>query len=113
MNAVIYDKTTGKIMRSVDAPYDQIAIQCAPGQSYVLKAGDDSTDYVDVTTGYLLKRADYTLDALPLPCVVTIEGVEYPCSEQPVFEFDAPGRYTVRVNAGAQYLEKVFYVDQA
>lgn len=56
-------------------------------------------------------RKDYELEELPLPCTLTIEGIEYECTEQPVLEFNYPGTYEIHVNAGAQYLEKTFTYD--
>jgi hypothetical protein len=59
----------------------------------------------------LAPRKDFSLDALPLPCTVWIEDQEYRCHEQPEFVFDAPGTYEIHVDAGPQYLEKVFQYD--
>lgn len=64
-----------------------------------------------VEDGVVYPAEDYSLAAVPLPCTITIEGVEYECHEQPVFEFDAPGTYVIKVDAGPRYLKKVFNYD--
>lgn len=50
-----------------------------------------------IEEGVLHPCADYSLDALPLPCTVVIEDQQYPCTEQPTFSFDAPGTYRITV----------------
>ena len=67
--------------------------------------------YEEVLT--VLPQGDYTLEALPLPCLLTIEGVEYEVTEQPVYEWPVlpePMEYVVLVDAGVQYLKKEFVV---
>lgn len=55
---------------------------------------------------------DYSLDALPLPCEIVIEGVEYSVTEQPEFEFDAPGEYRVLVKPrNGQFKVKEFSIE--
>lgn len=74
---------------------------------------DDLTHFVDVVNRVSVQKGDYTLEALPTPCVATIEGVEYQITEQPIFEF-APGPvavdYTISIDAGIQYLKKEFVI---
>ncbi|MCT7656177.1 hypothetical protein MBH78_19185 [Oceanimonas sp. NS1] len=72
---------------------------------------DDDTHWVEHATGTVRVKGDYPLNALPLPCTVTIEGVAYPCTEQPTFEFAAPGNYLIQVDAGPRYLKKEFSLD--
>ncbi|MBM7454454.1 hypothetical protein HNR62_000283 [Oceanisphaera litoralis] len=95
-----------------------VALQCADDSESVLQGeAFDITDrvdelrYVNLDTLELEIRQDYELDALPLPCTVTIEGVDYRCDEQPEIEFDVPGRYTVMVDAGPRYLKKEFVIE--
>ena len=71
----------------------------------------DDTHYVDIDTESILIKQDYELDTLPIPCIITIEGVQYEAYEQPFFEFDAPGIYEINVDAGVKYLKKDFKVD--
>lgn len=61
--------------------------------------------------GIIYLQGDYTLEALPLPCTVTIEGIDYPVTEQPTFEFNAEGVYTITVDAGYKYPVKEFEID--
>lgn len=72
---------------------------------------DDTLDYIDLPARVIKRRTDYTLNHLPLPCLVTIEGVEYEVTKQPTFEFDVPGTYTIQVDAGPRYLKKEFTLD--
>lgn len=112
MNAVIYDTTTGAILRAVSGPADHIPLQCQEGESYAEDdTARDNTHYFDLDSETVQPKSDYALDALPLPCTVTIEGVEYTCTEQPTFEFNYPGTYLIKVDAGVAYLEKEFSFD--
>lgn len=114
MIAIIYDLSTGYIKRNVSVPSNMLELQfdeTVEGAIPVNDVVDDTTFYVDLMSRIVLTRQDYTLENLPLPCKVMIEGVIYECTKQPVFEFDAPGKYTVKVNAGAAYLEKEFEID--
>lgn len=62
--------------------------------------------------GKLVPRIDYSIDALPLPCKVIIDGVEYDVTEQPTFEFDAPGTYLITVEPDdPKFMTKVFEYD--
>ena len=74
----------------------------------VLHHINDAGDYTQCET--------YTVDTIPVPCEIHIEGVKYNIGESdptPTFEFDAPGTYTIHVNAGAKYTREEFNVDQA
>jgi hypothetical protein len=84
-----------------------------PGWGWLVHDGSisDEVHYVDLYTLTVLEKQDFTLESLPLPCTVTIEGVEYPVTEQPTFEFSAPGIYLVQVDAGPAYLKKEFSLD--
>ncbi|WP_156899704.1 hypothetical protein [Marinobacterium litorale] len=61
-----------------------------------------------IEEGELKTCLDFELSNLPLPCVLTIEGERYECSEQPELSFDAPGNYVIHVEAGPSYRKKVF-----
>ncbi len=74
------------------------------------KTGDMSKYFVDVNLSKETEREDYTLDALPIPCVATIEGVAYDITEQDSFEFEDPGIYVIEIDAGSRYLKKEFIV---
>lgn len=103
----------GNIYMRFQGPLDQLDYNVAEGQSVI--AADfvvpTNTHYVVHETGTLHEKADYTLEALPLSCTVTIEGVTYEVTEQPVFEFDLPGTYTIQVDAGPRFLQKEFTID--
>ncbi|MHB0820131.1 hypothetical protein ACYCFK_17875 [Stutzerimonas stutzeri] len=105
---LIYGAHDGRIFRCVSCPPDQIGAQLAPGEAYIQGDAPDHLFYIDLVTKTVCRKRDFSLDDLPLPCVVTIEGHSYQCSTQPEFEFDIPGIYEVRVDAGPQYLARVF-----
>ncbi|WP_394165131.1 hypothetical protein [Neptunomonas phycophila] len=84
------------------------------GESSVL-ATDDAIDntahYVDESTTphTIAPRQAYTLDALPLPCVLKIDGERYDITEQPSLSFEWPGTYVINViPASPAYLEMEF-----
>jgi hypothetical protein len=113
---VIYENTTGAICRVINAPDSlhvavQFEIVAGTHHSFIEAYGCDDTHYVNLDgEPKIMPKEDYTLEALPLPCTVTIEEVEYLCTEQPTFEFNYPGTYTVSVDAGPRYLVKEFQV---
>jgi hypothetical protein len=111
LKAVIYN-ADGYILREYNGPETHVDIQVGKGE-LLLKhvSGNSSTDYVDLDSLVIKPKKDYDIDALPLPCNISIEGEIYHCTEQPEFEFDAPGMYTIEVDAGPQYLRKTFHVD--
>lgn len=76
---------------------------------------DDLLHYVNVVSKEIKRKKDYTIGNLPVPCAIEIEGQNYEVTEQPEFEFDTPGVYTLRViPESPQYLEKEFeYVVEA
>lgn len=83
------------------------------GWAAIESSADWAVSYVNLTDMSIHPRQDYTLDALPLPCELTVEGQSYQVTEQPVFNFPLPGEYRIYVNAGVQYLEKefIYHVD--
>ncbi|MFV1943501.1 hypothetical protein VPH49_22055 [Pseudomonas luteola] len=105
---VIYSRADGAIRCQVQCTRDQVVAQLQKGESYIPGMADDATQYIDLESLRPLSRQDYPLEALPLPCTVTIQGVDYYCETQPTFTFDAPGTYEIWVRPAAQYLSKVF-----
>lgn len=105
---VIYDLSTGHIVRQVQCPEYLIALQLAESEGCLEGACDDSASYVDVEAFVVRPKRGFSLSGLPLPCTVRIEGAEYKCTTQPVFEFDVPGEYRIEVDAGPRFLKKEF-----
>lgn len=105
IKAVLYDET-GDVVSAVEMP-SNTELPNGP-ELWGLQVGVLPTDESYVEGGYVKPSQDYTLSNLPLPCVVEIEGVQYPVAEQPVFTFDAPGTYLIRVDAGPKYKRKEF-----
>ena len=64
--------------------------------------------WIDPVTRQVHALTDYTLDSLPLPCTLTIEGIEYACTEQPTFSFAQAGDYRIYVDAGPAYYKREF-----
>ncbi|MEH6626964.1 MAG: hypothetical protein V7739_10995 [Motiliproteus sp.] len=107
MNVIVY-LPSGEIVSSHSC-LPQIAPWCAEeGELWIEGEGGDLTHYVDLAGPTITPKADYTLAALPLPCTLTIEGIDYPVTEQPTFAFNYPGTYTIEVDAGPAYLAKSF-----
>lgn len=69
----------------------------------------DLTHYFDGEN--VVPKQHFTIDAIPLPAVATIEGEQYELTEQPVFEFTEPGQYEVTIDAGPHYHVETFTVD--
>lgn len=108
---VLYDAVgnitnTGSVSQEIDLPVRTGRTTLVSDQEYIL-----GQVFVDLTTETILPKSDYTLDTLPLPCTLTIEGVDYYCTEQPTFEFNYPGVYKIKVDAGAAFLKKEFEID--
>lgn len=82
-------------------------------QALQVEAEPEFNSYVDLATLTVKSRQDYRLDALPLPCTLTIEGVQYSCEQQPEISFEQPGTYHIAVDAGPAWLKKTFTVEQA
>tara|TARA_R110001583_G_scaffold34551_1_gene115853 strand:- start:5056 stop:5403 length:348 start_codon:yes stop_codon:yes gene_type:complete len=111
IKAVIYNILSERIERIVFAPASHIALQCQEGEAYVVSAtAGDETHYFNTELAAIRTKGDYTIDALPLPCTVTIEGVEYAVTEQPTLTFNYPGTYVVKIDAGVRFLEKEFEI---
>lgn len=102
----------GAIVRILDCPLSQLSYNLAPDEGAEVCGPEvaDDTHWVDGLVGIRL-RDDYTLESLPIPCTITVEGVVYECNEQPTFVFDAPGIYTISVDAGPAYYLRDFTYD--
>lgn len=114
MNWLVYNVQSGQIVNFLLCPPSDLTLNISSGHSVVLGEWDiesEATHYVVHETGTLHEKADYTLDAIPLPATITIEGVTYEVSEQPTFEFDVPGTYNIQVDAGPKFLQKEFVID--
>jgi hypothetical protein len=111
MMYLIHDLNSGAIDRTVSCDPDLIALQLGAGEAFVEVEADVNSNHFYVLDGIVTPRQNYELDALPLPCTLYIEGVYYQVTEQPEFEFDAPGSYRIEVDAGAAYLKKEFDFD--
>ena len=72
-----------------------------------------STPHYINNGGEVTPCESFTIDSIPLPCVITIEGVKYEVTTEPTFEFDAPGTYEIHVDAGAKYIKETFIVNQS
>lgn len=113
-NFVLY--TQGRIRCALhNTTEEQAELQRAVmGEASVL-ATDDAIDntahYIDESTTppAIARRQTYTLDALPLPCVLKIDGERYDITEQPDLSFEWPGDYVISViPASPAYLEMEF-----
>lgn len=110
-----YDCSTGEIINTGFAPRGTPSSAFKHLGCVVTELPNEpiiGEDYVDIKTKKVLKKESYELSALPLPCNIEIEGVAYgSVNTQPAFEFDAPGTYTIEVDAGPKYLRKEFTID--
>lgn len=119
MIGVVFNTDTGVVISMIESDdIGHFPLQCRSGQDWILADGDDTDEntFVDVTTIPHSKhrKMDYTIEALPIPCTATIEGIEYQITEQPTFEFPAlpvAMSYTVSIDAGVQYLKKEFVIN--
>lgn len=113
MNYLIYRHSDGYIEKIVTGHAETLLLNVPDGYGALPapSAAHDGLLWVEHETGTIHAKGDYPLEALPLPCTITIEGVDYHCTEQPVFEFDAPGSYTIEVDAGPRYLKKEFTIE--
>lgn len=110
---LIYNTVTGEIQRILHCTFYSLDINVGDTEGVLLveEMVDSEENYVDVTSKKVTPKFDFNLEALPLPCVVEIEGTAYPCTSQPVISFDSPGRYNLKVYAGVRYLEKEFTIE--
>lgn len=106
----VFDKQSGRIFRTGICQDALIKAQSnRESESVISKMSDGLFDYVCTESLTIKKRRSYSIDLLPTPSTVIIEGIEYRVTEQPVFEFDTPGTYIIKVIPDdVQYLEKEF-----
>jgi hypothetical protein len=102
---------TGKIIQYGTCPAKDLALQVmVPDRLKALPntfLEPSEQHYIDENAAHVVCD-DYDLSTLPIPCLITIEGVEYSITEPPVFSFDAPGIYDLYVVPGnARYKDKV------
>jgi len=95
-----------------DWPHIEHSAREAGLQALQVDSEPGLNSYVDLATLTVQPCQDYRLEALPLPCTLTIEGVQYPCDQQPEISFERPGSYQIAVDAGPAWLKKTFTVEQ-
>lgn len=108
---VVYDETTGRIRAQIVCPPPMIRIQLSRTEAAIEGSASSGDSYVDLSTLTIQPMRSFTLSDIPLPCIVTIEGVSYECDTTPAFEFDVPGTYRITIDAGAQYRKGEFEYD--
>lgn len=92
MKKTVYDKMSGRILYTVDTQgFD------SPNATEDEIEGTFEGDYFCVVGGRPVPRLEYSLDNIPLPAFVCIEGVRYRATTQPEFTFGAPGAYKILV----------------
>jgi hypothetical protein len=110
-----YDPVTGRIIFTGSVPTSMLALQ---GENVIAGESDPVLDYV--REGAVTRRPanpavldGMTLRALPRPCVLTVEGVAYECTDKTAsLSFSQPGTFTVTV-AAFPALDATFEVTQA
>ena len=102
----------GLIIRSGRCPERLLQNQCNTAAAEALL---EVSEFIDGMSRYVTDalevapRQAYTLDALPLPCVLKIDGERYDITEQPSLSFEWPGTYVINViPASPAYLEMEF-----
>ena len=102
----------GLIVRSGRCPERMLEGQCntAAGEALLEASGlIDGLSYYVTDALEVAPRKTYTLDGLPLPCVLKIDGERYDITEQPSLSFEWPGTYAINViPASPAYLEMEF-----
>ncbi|MGY8872231.1 MAG: hypothetical protein ACKVJE_17480 [Pseudomonadales bacterium] len=117
---VLYDVATMNCIGSTECEELGVlpVIEASMGQPAITlgaieSAADWETSYVN-SAMEVVPQGDYTLEALPLPCTATIEGVEYLLTQQESFTFtplDVEMAYVITIDAGVEYLKKEFTVN--
>ncbi len=117
METVSFYDADGRIVGVMSGPRDCIVATGQSNQQQWVEGGSDpETHYVQ--QGVLTPRPENpavlsgtTLSALPVPCIITIRGMDYSCGESVAeLAFDQPGVYPVVVQAWP-YLNKEFTVE--
>lgn len=117
LHYVTYDPASGEIDCAGYGPVEhwphiEHSAREAGLQALQVDSEPGLNSYVDLATLTVQPCQDYRLEALPLPCTLTIEGVQYPCDQQPEISFERPGSYQIAVDAGPAWLKKTFTVEQ-
>lgn len=109
---IIYEQISGEIISQINIPNSDLDLNVKDGCGVIFSVLplDNNVFYIDHETGKEIERLDYEYGEMPLPCVITIDNKTYNITEQPTFEFDAPGTYTIKVDAGPRYLKKEFTI---
>lgn len=119
METVSFYDAAGRIVGVMSGPSDCIVATGQHNQhQWVEGGGDPETHYV--AQGVLTQRPEIpavlsgtSLSGLPVPCTITIGGVDYPCQESVAeLAFDQPGTYRVIVQAWP-YLNKEFSIENS
>lgn len=64
------------------------------------------------TNNIAVRQQGYSLNAIPIPSTILIEGVEYRCNSQPEFKFDVDGEYIIHVYPDdGSFQDMVFFYD--
>lgn len=108
-----YDET-GRILFLGEVPESMIAMQ---GDNIYAGVANQATQYIK--DGALLDRPANPamlrgagLVNLPAPCIITINGTEYPCGDTSAeLDFTYPGIYRIKVSAWP-YLDAAFEVQK-
>jgi hypothetical protein len=119
MTSYVVANVNGEIVMWGSMPHYMISDQSAPdGGSVVLGEGQPKTHYVK--NGQSVARPanpavldGVTLKSLPVPCTITLEGVDHECTDDTCeLSFSHPGTYPVKVSAWPM-LDATFEVTQA
>ncbi len=104
IRVAFYNLVTGRIRATMEGSPEQIGANVLDGESYKVITSfnsdvSDETHYVDIESEWhgIAQRQAYTLDALPLPCTLKIDGERYDITEQPDLSFEWPGAYVINV----------------
>jgi hypothetical protein len=110
---VVFEKATGKVLRTGDAPKKMIAIQASDaGEGVVEWSGETGGIYVDVENAAICRQTPIaatsqidgrmiSITGLPVPCVLQVDyGNPYEISDgMATIEFNLPGDYEIRVES--------------
>jgi len=123
-NFIVYDESSGEILKSVVVADSQTAeMQASDGQNVLFESGSDENHYVDISDYTVKEKIDNpctlsgaTLSSLPLPCTVAMRGPTsaevYVEQDGLTLDADVPGRYRVTVVADhPKYYDAAFEVD--
>lgn len=113
----VYLKETGQIV-SINTGAAKTAARYRTDTSQVVEVGIDETispvtHYVDLETKLVLPKQDYTLQTLPLPCDITVEGITQTIVKQPTrYNFNSSAEYVLMIEPhDVRYLLREFTVN--